>query len=58
MPFAEIHVVDERTRFIEDVHRSFLSFDVPPGAVPLPMLDLQPSAVPGVEAYPGTRAMA
>ena len=32
--------------------------DVPPDAVPLPMLDLQPSAVLGVEAYPGTRAMA
>jgi transposase InsO family protein len=26
MPFAETHVVDERTRFIEDVHRSLLSF--------------------------------
>jgi transposase InsO family protein len=26
MPFAEIHVVDERTRFIEDVHCSLLSF--------------------------------
>ena len=26
MPFAETHVVDERTRFIEDVHRSLRSF--------------------------------
>ena len=26
MPFAEIHVVDERTRFIEDAHRSLVSF--------------------------------
>jgi transposase InsO family protein len=29
MPFAETHVVDERTRFIEDVHRSLLSFSEP-----------------------------
>ena len=26
MPFEETHVVDERTRFIEDVHRSLKSF--------------------------------
>lgn len=26
MPFAETHIVDERTRFIEDVHRSLRSF--------------------------------
>ena len=26
MPFSEIHVVDERTRFIEDAHRSLKSF--------------------------------
>jgi transposase-like protein len=26
MPFAETHVVDERTRFIEDAHRSLRSF--------------------------------
>lgn len=26
MPFSEIHVVDERTRFVEDVHRSLRSF--------------------------------
>lgn len=25
MPFAETHVVDERTRFIEDAHRSLRS---------------------------------
>jgi serine/threonine protein kinase len=31
--------------------------DVPPVAVPLPMLDLQPSGVPGVGASEGTRAM-
>ena len=26
MPFGEIHVVDERKRFIDDVHRSVRSF--------------------------------
>ena len=26
-------------------------YDVPPKVVPVPMLDLQPSAVPGVEAF-------
>ena len=32
--------------------------DVPPGTVPLPMLDPEPSAAPEAEASEGTKAMA
>ncbi len=33
------------------------AIDVPPVVVPLPMLDLQPSGVPGAGASGGTKAM-